>query len=115
MNTPTFKGAKLVGIRYRPQYAQLVAAGVTKGDTCDLVREPFNPYDKAAVMVVVEDTLIAYVERDVAAELATWMDQGYVYRTEVKRNCKTMIVANIVPQNETGRTYMSTACNEDLQ
>lgn len=100
MKAPIFKGVKLVGIRYRPQYAQLIAAGVTKGDSCNLVREPFNPYDKAAVMVVVEETMIAYVERDVAAELATWMDQGWQYQAEVKKNCMTFMIANLTPNSQ---------------
>lgn len=97
MNPPTFKGVKLVGIQYRPQYSQLIAACITKGDFCGLVREPFNPHDKAAVMAVSQDTLIAYVERDVAAELATWMDRGISYHAEVRRNLGKFIIANLVP------------------
>jgi len=115
MNPPTFKGVKLVGIQYKPQYSQLIAASVTRGDFCSLVREPFNPHDKAAVMVVTQDTLIAYVERDVAAELATWMDQGIPYHAEIRRNMGKFIIANLVPNPPKPKQATKTAFLEDIQ
>jgi len=99
MKAPIFRKVLLVGVNYRTSSEKLVAACVTRGDRVELVREPFNPHDKAAVMAVFDNSLIAYVQRDVASELATWMDQGWGYYANVRHNLKSRMIVDIVPIN----------------
>lgn len=56
------------------------------GDPVGLIREPENPYDSNAVIVINRDEVgFAYIQREKAAILTKWMDSGWVYSCRVIR------------------------------
>jgi hypothetical protein len=57
---------------------------VAKGDECRLVREPYNPADANAILVVHRSgRKMGYVRRTIAEHVAPLMDRGVVFRSKV--------------------------------
>ena len=52
------------------------------GDGYDLVREPENPSDPNAIQIVFLDSVLGYVPRTIARDLAPLMDQGRTFIAE---------------------------------
>lgn len=65
-----------VGLAFRGEEAKAVAAMLMAGDKLDLEREPDNEHDAYAIKVLQNDTHICYIARDVAAFMATYLDEG---------------------------------------
>lgn len=52
---------------------------VLSGEGLLLTREPTNPVDPNAIIVATETGDIGYLERAAAAQIAPWIDKGWVY------------------------------------
>lgn len=72
---PTFSHTKLVGTSYRGADAKLLVAQLAKGDTVELELEPDNEYDSNAIKVMIGDCHVGYIDRDVAAYLAPYLEE----------------------------------------
>ncbi len=80
---PTFNDVRCVGMYFRGESAVAMADALQPGDTVTLERDPMNPYDPNAVKVLVGDEWIGFVQREVAAFLSHYMDEGTHYTAEV--------------------------------
>lgn len=69
---------RLVGTRYRPIEAQIVAANLADGEALHLEREPLNPHDENAIKVYARKQFIGYVASGSAAEIAPILDTEQV-------------------------------------
>lgn len=69
---------------YQSKDAFNIAWDMQIDDPVGLLREPTNHYDSNAVIVTsILGDPIAYVQRERAAELAPWMDKGWIYSATV--------------------------------
>lgn len=87
MTAPNFKG-NLVGINFRPAEVRELIKALSVGDSLTLERDPLNPYDENAVKVFYEGDLsdlefLGFIERGIAASLARWMDEGWLYTATI--------------------------------
>ena len=83
----TFDDCTVVGMHFRPEGAKQIAASLEPGDSVTLQREPGNPHDENAIMVLVEDFHIGYIEREDAAWIAPHADEdGAVLTGEVSHH-----------------------------
>lgn len=85
MNAPDF-GGLVVGMHFREKEgvpAKSIVSNFIPPVELQLEREPQNAYDPFAVKVLYLGEHIGYIERGVAAFLATWMDQGIEYTATV--------------------------------
>ena len=73
---PTFPNCKVVGMHFRGGGAKDVAANSSDATPFRLEREPDNQFDTYAIMVLVEDMHIGYIERGQAAWISPLLDEG---------------------------------------
>lgn len=84
MGIPEFPGVRLVGNHFRPAEAKEFFSAISVGDILPLEREPENPHDANAIKVNAPFGLhLAYVERQQAAWISGWLDQGAEMVAEV--------------------------------
>lgn len=81
---PTFKGVLVRGAYYVGEWAMLVCCATQPGQSFLLERQRNNGFDQNAIKVLLDGGELAggkigYIQRDVAFELAPWMDRGWVY------------------------------------
>jgi hypothetical protein len=81
-NVPPVFEALLRGVSYRSFDAKEIVKNLTDGEELTLEREPDNAHDSNAIMVLAADeTHLGYIAKEVAAELAPWMDKGFEFVT----------------------------------
>lgn len=69
---------KVVGVSFDGR--QRIIRQTKVGETLSLVREPNNPYDRNAIMVLNSSgSQLGYISKDVASNLAYNMDSGARY------------------------------------
>lgn len=84
MNVPQFPNVRLVGNHFRPAEAKEYFSAISIGDILPLEREPENEHDQNAIKVVAPFGLhLAYVERQQAAWISGWLDNGAEMVAEV--------------------------------
>lgn len=68
----------VVGLSFIPDYPSNILAlrDSAKGAPVQLVRNPDNPYDKNAIEVRLNGTMLGHLAKEVAARLAPEMDNG---------------------------------------
>jgi HIRAN domain len=71
-----FPNVACVGMHFRGQSAKDIVSLLEPGASFTLVREPENPYDAYALMVMFEDQHIGYIERGQAAWISPLLDEG---------------------------------------
>lgn len=76
MKAPTFTDVAVVGMHFRGQHAKAWAEAVQPGTEVYYDREPENPYDSMAIRVLYNFQHVGYIERNQAAFIAPWLDQG---------------------------------------
>lgn len=78
---PVFEGVPVRGCyHYREKGACAASHALCVGDGVLLEREPHNPYDGSAIAVTTEEGVpLGHIAREVAAEVAPWMDAGWVF------------------------------------
>lgn len=83
-NPPSFE-ALLRGVSFRPIEAKAIVNGLQEGSTLLVEREPTNNFDKNAIRVLDPDSgeFLGFVAKEIAVELAPWMDQGIEYTCTV--------------------------------
>lgn len=103
---PSFE-ALLRGVSFRPIEAKAIVKDLEEGTGLLIEREPFNAFDANAVMVrwPEDDTHLGYVAKEIAAELAPWMDQGWHFTCVVDLRMSASVVSlkiePIIPARET--------------
>lgn len=82
--------AALNGANFRPAGAKEIIKSLPIGyDELSLEREPDNQYDSNAIKVIHHDPLdgsethLGYVEKDIAAEIASQLDAGYIATVKI--------------------------------
>lgn len=103
--TPPNFEALLMGVNFRPIEAKAIVLKLQEGDALILQREPLNAYDGNAVQVLAPDDnevepncFLGYVAKEIASDLAPWMDQGWHFTcTTGMRMSETKVVLNIEP------------------
>lgn len=83
MKAPTFPNIAVVGMHFRGQHAKAWAEAVQPGTEIFYEREPENPYDSMAIKVLYNLQHVGYIERNQAAFIAPWIDQGVEYSCTV--------------------------------
>ena len=86
-----FKNIAVVGMHFRGAEAKSLVSSFSPPVNLRLEREPTNQFDEMAIKVFYDDTHIGYVERDRAAFIAPWLDQGVEFtctceELEVRKN-----------------------------
>jgi len=76
MKAPTFPNVAVVGMHFRGEHAKAWAEAVQPGTEIFYDREPENPYDSMAIRVLYNFQHVGYIEREQAAFIAPWIDQG---------------------------------------
>jgi len=85
MNVPTFTNVKLVGMHFRQEVnAKAVVANMVPPVIVYYEREHYNPYDENAIKIIYNGDHIAYVERESAALIAPYVDDGVVFNVLVE-------------------------------
>lgn len=80
--TIILKGVKVAGTTYNNSDGvsrQKILAHLKKNETATLVREPFNSFDRNAVIIMVAMGAIGYIERKSAPIVAAFLDNGFEY------------------------------------
>lgn len=81
---PDFE-ALLRGVSFRPIEAKMIVKDLAEGDALMLEREPTNQYDENAIKVIHPDSteFIGFVQKEIAVNLAPWMDRGFYFTCHV--------------------------------
>lgn len=65
----------------------VVETNASPGQRLELVREPGNPHDRNAVQVLVEERVVGYINKQMAARVAKLMDAGVPLETVSLAGC----------------------------
>ncbi len=78
--------AILRGVNFRPASAKEVVTNLEEGQKLNLEREPGNEYDENAIKVIEPESgeFLGYVAKEIAADLATHMDDGIEFSCVVQ-------------------------------
>lgn len=69
------EGTRLVGAHFRSPEEKEVVKTLSRGDILQLIREPDNSYDENAIKVMKDDIHLGYIPKDLAAVIASKLDQ----------------------------------------
>lgn len=83
MKAPTFPNVAVVGMHFRGDHAKAWAESVQPGTEIFYEREPDNPYDSMAIKVLYNFQHVGYIERNQAAFIAPWLDDGVEFSCTV--------------------------------
>ena len=72
---------KIVGVTFEGR--QEIVRSLREGDTLALRRQPMNPYDSNAIAVLYGELQLGFIRREIARELAPFIDGGRSYRATV--------------------------------
>jgi hypothetical protein len=94
---PSFTGIPCRGCFYTPAGCMIVEI-MPKGAPVICQRQPDNPYDSNAIMVLNEDEIwFGYIGREYAAEIAPWMDQGWFFTAQKMDRVKCHTIIRLDP------------------
>lgn len=102
---PTFE-AILRGVSHRPIEAKAIVKDLEEGDSLLIERDPHNEFDANAIKVTHEPSgeFIGFVAKEVAVDLAPWMDKGWHFTCHVNGRISSSIVLLMIypvfPQEE---------------
>lgn len=74
---------QLVGASFRPAEARDIVRTLEIGEEVGLERDPNNPHDANAVLVIADNMHIGFVARDDAAVIAPLLDAGETFSARV--------------------------------
>ena len=100
MTPPTFNEVLCVGMHFRGEEAKELASALLPDDELTLEREPFNMHDENAIKVSLREHWIGYIQRQTAAFLASYMDEGTQYRAVVTGHKGQYPVLDVMPVTE---------------
>ncbi len=99
---PEFE-ALLRGVSFRPIEAKMVVKDLEEGTALMLEREPDNKYDENAIKVIHPESeeFIGFVQKEVACDIAPWMDRGFHFTCHVgDRMSASVVILKIKPISE---------------
>lgn len=108
---PVFE-ALLRGVSFRPVEAKAIVKDLEDGAALLLEREPTNAHDDNAIKVChPEGEFLGYVAKEVAADLAPWMDKDWHFTCNVNGRMSASIVIldirPILPTSEEAKDEVS--------
>ena len=102
---PTFHSI-IAGVSHRPMDAKIILQKLNLDDHCLIERDPHNQYDRNAVKVYDEggEYMLGFIRKEVAADLAPWMDRGWMFTCTVvdipKQNIVNLRIEPVLPSQQ---------------
>ena len=98
-----FMDTYVAGMQFVPDIDYIIPE-MAKGDQIQLVRDPFNEYDRMAVQVVLakDQEMIGFIPRTCNAPVASLMDQGVEFTASVKSIGQNVVEISIFMKNPEG-------------
>lgn len=94
MEHPPTYNALLRGVSHRPIEVKVLVSELNNGANLLIERDPANQFDTNAIKVIslIDEIFLGFVAKEVAAELAPWMDQGWHFTCKVDGRVSAQIV-----------------------
>lgn len=92
--TPPSYEALLRGVSHRPIEAKAVVKDLEEGDALLIEREDDNKFDANAIKVIHDPSgeFIGYVAKEIASDLAPWMDKGWHFTCNMSGRISSSII-----------------------
>lgn len=92
--TPPSFSALLMGVSHRPIEAKVIVKDLPQGSALLISRDYANQFDSNAIRVnhPISDLHLGFIAKQVAAEMAPWMDKGWHFTCTTSDRVSTYVM-----------------------